>query len=154
MGKGQFAGSPEGLQAFLAAHEGMLGPDIVGPYRVSAVSRIGGDVVRCEVAAHHLVPADPHDPASRDICVPVPVSGWMELREDGTLVAKSLEAPGQAETREARMFAQDLLKGGSVEGLPATRSLGPRPRPTHTLRTEAGGRRVLRRIGFTNTARR
>jgi hypothetical protein len=151
MGKGQFAGSPEGLEAFLASHEGVLGPDVVGPFRVSAVSRIGRDAVRCAVAAHQLVPADPRDPASRDIYVPVPVSGWMELRQDGSLVAKSLEAPGRAETREARMFAQDLLRGGAVEGLPVARSLGPRPRPTHTLRTEAGGRRVIRRIGFTQT---
>ena len=143
--------TPESVQEFLAAQEGVLGQDVVGPFRVSAVSRIGGDVVRCEVAAHYLIPADPHDPASRDIYVPVPVSGWVELHLDGTLVAKSLGAPGHAETREARVFAQDLLKGGSVEGLSATRSLGPRPRPTHTLRTEAGGRRVIRRIGFNLT---
>jgi hypothetical protein len=143
--------TPESVQEFLAAQEGVLGQDVVGPFRVSAVSRIGGDVVRCEVAAHHLIPADPHDPASRDIYVPVPVSGWVELQLDGTLFAKSLVAPGHAETREARVFAQDLLKGGSVEGLPATRSLGPRPRPTHILRTEAGGRRVIRRIGFSLT---
>ena len=143
--------APEDLQTFLAGHEQLLGPDVVGPFRVSTVSRIGGDVVRCEVAAHHLIPADPHDSASRDIYVPVPVSGWVELHLDGTLVAKSLGAPGHAETREARVFAQDLLRGGSVEGLPATRSLGPRPRPTHILRTEAGGRRVIRRIGFNLT---
>jgi hypothetical protein len=143
--------APEDVQTFLAGHEQLLGPDVVGPFRVSAVSRIGGDLVRCEVAAHHLISADPHDSASRDIYVPVPVSGWVELHLDGTLVAKSLGVPGHAETREARVFAQDLLRGGSVEGLPATRSPGPRPRPTHILRTEVGGRRVIRRIGFSLT---
>lgn len=148
MGMKRIGTTPEDVQAFLAAREGLLGPDVVGPFRVSAVSRIGEVVVRCEIAAQHLVPADPHDQASRDIYVPVPVSGWVELRQDGTLVTKSLEAPSQAETREAKAFAQDLLKGGSVEGLPATRGIGPRPRATHTLRTEAGGRRVIRRIGY------
>lgn len=146
----QVGKTPEEVQAYLAAREGALGPDIVGPFRVSAVSRATQGVVRCELTAHYLVSVDPRDPAARDVFVPVPIGGWAEFGRDGTLVATSLAPPDQTAVREARRFAQDLLSGGAVQGFPATRSLGPRPRPTHALRTEAG-RQVLRRLGFTRT---
>ena len=143
--------TPEDVQAYLAAREGVLGPDLAGPFRVSAATRAAQGAVRCDLTAHYLVSVDPGDPALRAVYVPVPVSGWAEFRPDGTLIATSLASPDQTAIREARRFAQDLLAGGAVQGLPATRSIGPRPRPTHTLRTE-GGRQVLRRLGFTQTA--
>lgn len=148
----RFGTTPEDVQAYLAAQEGVLGPNIVGPFRVSALTRAAQGAVRCDLTASYLVSVDPRDPTARDVFVPVPIGGWAEFGRDGTLVATSLAPPDQTAVREARRFAQDLLSGGAVQGLPATRSLGPRPRPTHTLRAEAGGRRVLRRIGFTQTA--
>ena len=64
--------------------------------------------------------------------------------------------PVDAESaHEARTYARNLIQTGAVKGLPPTgrvrRSAGPPVRPTHELKTEADGTRVIRRSGFSIT---
>lgn len=139
---------PAELEAFLSKHAGAIGPDVAGPFRVVSVSRTGKDAVRCEVTAYRLVPVDPADPTLRDVSVPVPVSGWVELRADGSVAGSSLPGPAPEEVREARVFARDLVERGSVRGLSTGPGGPPRGRPTHELQADAEGRRIIRRIGY------
>ena len=139
---------PAELEAFLSSRSSSIHPDVAGPFRVVSVARTGQDAIRCELTAYRLIPVDPADPALFDVSVPVPVSGWIELRADGSVAASSLQHPGPEEVREARVFARDLIERGSVRGL-STGPGGPlRGRPTHALEADAAGRRIIRRIGY------
>lgn len=139
---------PDELEAFLSQRAASLGPELTGPFKVLSVARRGTDVIRCEVTACRLVSVDPEDPALRDVSVPLPVAGWIELRGDGSVTAASMAEPGPDELREARLFARDLIEQGSVRGL-SDRPRRPLPgRATHELQTDAAGRRVIRRIGY------
>ncbi|HET7875384.1 MAG TPA: hypothetical protein VFN71_07640, partial [Methylomirabilota bacterium] len=84
----------------------------------------------------------------RDVFVAVPVSGWVELRADGAIARSGLPRPGPEDEREARAFARGLIERGAVRGLAPARREGPPARPTHEIRSEADGRRVIRRVGF------
>ncbi len=140
---------PAELESLISSRSKSIDPHVAGPFRVVSVSRAGKDAVRCEVTAYRLVPADPADPPLRDVLIPVPVSGWIELRADGSVAASSLPPPGPDEVREARVFARDLIEHGSVRGL-STGPTGPlRGRPTHEIQADAEGRRIIRRIGYT-----
>lgn len=140
---------PHELEALLSQRAESLRPDLTGPFKVLSVSRRGADAIRCEVTACRLVSVDPEDPALRDVSVPLPVAGWIELRGDGSVAASSMAQPGPGELQEARMFARDLIEQGSVLGL-SDQPHRPLPgRPTHELQTDAAGRRVIRRTGYT-----
>lgn len=137
------------LEALLSQHAALIGQDLTGPFKVLSASRTGAGAVRCEVTAYRLVPVDPENPALREVLVPLPVSGWIELRADGSVAASSLSQPGPGEFEEARIFARDLIEQGSVRGL-SSQTHGPLGgRPTHELQTDAAGRRIIRRIGYT-----
>lgn len=139
---------PEKLEALLAERMPSTDPDLAGPFRVLSVSPGGADRVRCEVAAYRLVPVDPADPTLRDVSVPVPVSGWVELRPDGSPAACSLPPPAAEAVREARLFARDLVEQGAVRGLGRRGKGRPPGRATHEVQTDGAGRRVIRRAGF------
>ncbi len=130
---------PEELEALLARQMPSIDPELAGPFRVLSVSPGGKDVVRCEVAAYRLVAVDPADPALRDVSVPVPVSGWVELCADGSQAARSLPPPLPEAVHEARLFARDLIARGAVSGLPAGGEGRPRGRPTHEVQADDAG---------------
>jgi hypothetical protein len=140
--------NPAGLEALLARHAPELESDLAGPFTVLSVSRSGPDVVRCELRASRLIPLEHTDPALHDVFVAVPVSGWVELRADGSIAGSELPRTAPEDEREARAFVRGLIERGAVRGLAPAQREGPPARPTHEIRTEAGGRRVLRRIGF------
>ena len=139
---------PDELEALLSQPAEPLGPELTGPFKVLSVSRRGADAIRCEVTACRLVSVDPEDPALRDVSVPLPVAGWIELHGDGSVAASSMAEPGRGELQEARTFARDLIEQGSVRGLSARSRRPLSGRPTHELQTDAAGRRVIRRIGY------
>lgn len=139
---------PAGLEALLARHVPELESDVIGPFTVLSVSRSESGAVRCELRASRLIPVEHTDPALRDVFVAVPVSGWVELRADGSIAGSGLPRPGPEDEQEARAFVRDLIERGAVRGLVPAQREGPPARPTHEIRAEAGGRRVLRRIGF------
>ncbi len=140
---------PAELEALLSRQAASIDADLTGPFKVLSVARSGKEAVRCQVTACRLVPVDPGDPALRDVAVPVPASGWIELRADGTVTASSVSQPGPDEVREARVFARDLIERGSVRGLSGDPAGPLRGRPTHELQMGAGGRRIIRRTGYT-----
>jgi hypothetical protein len=139
---------PAALETFLESRGASIDPDLTGPFRVVSVSRGARGTVSCELTAYRLVPVEPADPALRDVSVAVPVAGRIELAADGSILASSLPAPGADEVRQARAHAKDRIEQGSVRGITPASVRRPPGRPTHELRTEAGGRRVIRRIGF------
>ena len=140
---------PAELEAILSRQAASIDPDLAGPFKILSVAPSGKEAVRCEVTACRLVPVDAGDPAPDDIVVPVPASGWIELRADGTVAVSSVSRPGPEEVREAQVFARDLVAQGAVGGLPGGPGGRPRGRPTHELQTDAQGRRIIRRIGYT-----
>ena len=139
---------PDELEILLSRRAAALGQDFTGPFKVLSVSRSGTDAIRCEVTACRLVPVDPQDPALRDVSIPLPVSGWIELHSDGSVAASSMAEPGPSELQEARIFARDLIEQGMLLGLSKRPPRPARGRPTHELQTDATGRRVIRRIGY------
>ena len=139
---------PAEIEALLSQQGTSIGHDVSGPFKVLSVSRKGRDGLHCEVTAYRLVPVDPENPALRDVSVPLPVSGWVELGKDGSVEAASFPQATPAELEEARMFARDLIERGSVRDFPS-KPHGPlRGRPTHEVQTDAAGRRIIRRIGY------
>ena len=140
---------PAELETLLSQRAASLGQDFTGPFKVLSVSRSGTDAIRCQVTACRLVPVDPEDPALRDVSVPLPVSGWIELHSDGSVAGSSMAPPGPSELHEARMFARDLIEQGLVLGFSNRPRRPLRGRPTHELQTDAVGRRIIRRIGYT-----
>ena len=142
-------GSPD-LEAQLSRAAASLAPDAAGPIQVLARVPVDGGE-RCEIAAQRLVAVSPETAGLRDVYVAVPVSGSVELRADGGVARAALAEPDAEALREARTFALGLVEAGCVRGLTAAKSQSPaglRSRPTHELRTDAQGRRVIRRIGF------
>ncbi len=145
---GRLEADPGKLEVQLTGQLPSVDPDITGPIRVLSVSRSRPDAVRCEVTAYRLVALDPADPALRDVYVPIPVSGWVELRADGSQVACSLPPPPPEAVREARLFARDLIARRAVSGLPAGGEGRQPGRPTHEVQADDAGRRIIRRVGF------
>lgn len=145
---GRLEADPGKLEVQLTGQLPSVDPNITGPVRVLSVSRSRPDAVRCEITAYRLVALDPADPALRDVCVPVPVSGWVELHADGSQVACSLPQPPPEVVREARLFARDLIARGAVSGLPAGAEGRLRGRPTHEVQADDAGHRIIRRVGF------
>jgi hypothetical protein len=140
--------SPAELEALLSRQAASIDKDLTGPFKVLSVSGKGTEAVGCEVTAYRLVPVDPDNSALRDVFVPLPVPGRVELSKDGSVTASSFPQPEPAELREARMFARDLIEQGSVRGL-SSQSRGPlQGRPTHEIQQDAAGRRIIRRIGY------
>jgi hypothetical protein len=137
------------IAALLDGARSRVGLELEGPIRLRSSARAGSGW-RCEITAQHLVPVDPGEPGRGGIFVAVPVNGSVEVGDDGALARASLAPPGADAVREARAFAEGLLAQGAVRGAdtaPRT-PRGPRGRPTHELRTDASGRRVIHRIGF------
>jgi len=139
---------PAELETVISQQAAALGQDLTGPFKVLSVSRRGANAIRCEVTACQLVPVDPEDPAFRDVSLPLPVSGWIELRADGSVAASSVAQPGPSELQEARMYARDLIEQGLVMGLSKRPHRPIRGQPTHKLQGDTAGRRIIRRIGY------
>jgi hypothetical protein len=135
------------LGARLSGAASALAPDVAGPIQVLGRSPLDGGE-RCEIAAQRLVAVDPEAPGLLGVCIAVPVSGSVELYRDGALGRVALAEPDAEALREARSFAKGLIEGGLVRGLGPAAAPARRARPTHELQTDAQGRRVIRRIGF------
>ncbi|HEV8516304.1 MAG TPA: hypothetical protein VGQ47_01535 [Candidatus Limnocylindrales bacterium] len=145
------AKSAAGVAALLEGRESELGPDMSGPLRVLAARDTRGGL-SAEIMASRLVAAAPDDPGLEDVYVPVPVTVRVELDARGAIREADVETDESA-TREAQAYARNLLATGAVRGASSSlgprRSPGPPVRPTHELVTDAQGRRILRRVGFT-----
>ena len=135
------------LEKALLAEPSALAPDATGPIELVAREPLDGGE-RCEIAVRRLVAVDPADPGLRDVCIAVPVSGSVELRDDGELGRVALGELDAAALREARSFAKGLIEGGLVRGLGPERAGPRRARATHEVQTDAQGRRVIRRVGY------
>jgi hypothetical protein len=138
------------LEARLSRMVSSLDPSLTGPVQVLTTSKETGGQ-RCQIGAQRLIPVSPEAAQLKDIYVAIPVSGWVEIGDDGTLARASLPDPDPETVREARAFAMGLIEGGCVRDLGSTASPRVGGRPTHELQTDAAGRRVLRRIGFVST---
>ena len=143
------------LQAALAEHAGSGQEQLSGPVTVLSATA-GKDGGRSyEVSTSVLLPVDENDPALRDVSIPLPVTANVDLDRRGAVVKVAVPPVDPAAAREARAFARNLIQTGAVKGLPPTgrvrRSAGPPVRPTHELKTEANGQKVIRRTGFSIT---
>ena len=121
--------------------------DLSGP--ITVVGRRPGDdgCTSCDVRALWLVPVDPSDLGPERLHVGVPVEGTVQLSANGELRSASIAAPPEEVVAEARVFAQDLVASGRVHGV-APRGPQGYGRPTHTVRVDHAGRRVIERTGF------
>ena len=138
------------LEAQLSRTAASLAPDAEGPVALLSSEPLGAGL-RCEISARRLVAVAPEMPELRDVYVAVPVSGSVEVDADGRVARATLAEPDEEALREARAFARGLVEEGCVRGVaPATapRRASHPARPTHELRSDAQGRRVIRRIGF------
>ncbi len=147
---------PARLEAILADHELGSNGDLAGPVQVLDTARSASGRKTIQFSASRLVPVDETDPDLRDIAIPVPVTGEVQLEPDGSLGAVAMPPPDPAIAREARAFARNLIANGAVRGIGSPsarvrRSPGPPPRATHEVTTDDQGRRIIRRTGFAAT---
>jgi hypothetical protein len=140
------------LEAALAEHAGSRAERVSGPVTVLS-SAAGNDGTRSyEVSASVLLPVDEHDPALREVSIPLPVTATVELDRKGSVVGVAVPPVDPASAGEARAYARSLIQAGAVKGLPPSgrvRRSADRPvRPTHELKSEANGAKVIRRSGY------
>jgi hypothetical protein len=126
------------------------GSGLAGPVTVTSMAPRDGGGSIYQISASRLVDVDTADPTLAGVSIPVPVTAAVEVDDKGSLVGVSVPDPDPSADREARAFTRNLIANGSVKGLtadgPAQR--GPPTRPTHEVATDAEGRRVIRRTGF------
>lgn len=127
-------------------------PTLAGPVQVLSTAKRSGHVVYA-VSASHLVSVDEEDRSLREISIPIPVTCEVEVDPRGELTGVNVSGVDAETTREARAYARSLIATGAVRGLPSAartrRGPGPPPgRPTHEVRTDHAGRKVIRRSGF------
>ena len=138
---------PSDLEAKLRQHS----PALAGPAEILAREERSGGTVYL-VSATHLVPVDDDDPSLRDVFVPDPVTGEVEIDRKGEATRVSVGDVDAGTTREVRAYARSLIANGAVRGLAATtrtrRGPGPPARATHEVQTDPAGRKVIRRVGF------
>jgi len=138
---------PTDLEAKLLERE----PTIAGPLHVVSSQKRSG-ATTYSISASRLVPVDDEDPSLRDICIPVPVTGEVEVDRAGGVTRVSVADVAAEAKREARAFVRTLIASGAVRGLAPTSSVrrgpGPPRRPTHEVRIDHAGRKVIRRSGF------
>jgi hypothetical protein len=126
-------------------------PTIAGPLRILSSEKKSGHTIY-SISASRLVPVDDKDPKLREISIAVPVTGEVEVDGKGTVARVSIPDVDDETTREARAFTRSLIASGSVRGMePTSRALrgpGPPRRPTHEVRTDRAGRKLIVRAGF------
>lgn len=132
-------------------------PALVGPMRVLSVRRARSGPTVYSVSARRLVPVDEEDASLREISIAVPVACEVEVGPKGDLSRVSLASADGEAIREARAFTRNLIANGAVRGLAAKAGRirrGPTTgRPTHEVRTDRAGRKVIERVGFDVTGR-
>jgi hypothetical protein len=140
------------LQAALAEGAGSSQLRVSGPVTILSASPGTGGGRTYEVSTTVLLPVDEHDPALRDVSIPVPATATVEFDRKGAVRRVAVPPVDAESAHEARAYARNLIQAGAVKGLPPTgrvrRSAGPPVRPTHELKTEADGTKVIRRSGF------
>ena len=133
------------------------GPKLGGPVRVLDTAERADGGSTYQISASHLVPIDEDDPDLAGVSIEVPVTAAVEIDGDGAIVGIDVPVDPEAQ-REARAFTRNLIARGAVSGLaasgPVRRGPGPATRTTHEVTVDEFGRRVIRRTGFTATARR
>lgn len=132
-------------------------PALAGPMRVLSARRAGSGSTVYAVSARRLVPVDEEDASLREVSIGVPVTCEVEVGPKGDLSRVSLASADAEAIREARAFTRNLIANGAVRGL-ATQTgrvrRGPGAgRPTHEVRTDRAGRKVIQRVGFDMTGR-
>ncbi len=142
------------LDEALAAQAQRMEPALIGPIRVVAERRQRSGTTIYQVTARRLVPVDENDPSLQAISIALPGSCELEVGPSG--LTRVTLAPADADAvREARAFVRNLIANGAVRGLDAPAGhvrRGPAlARPTHEVRTDPAGRRVIERVGFTAT---
>jgi hypothetical protein len=132
------------------------GPELAGP--VVVLDEVKGATQgrkTYQVSASYLVGIDDDDPELAGVSIAVPVTAAVETDRDGAVVGIDVP-PDAAAEREARAYTRNLIARGEVRGLTEShrvrRGPGPPARPTHEVTTDAFGRKVIQRIGFTATA--
>jgi hypothetical protein len=132
------------------------GPQLAGPVVVLDGAK-GATQGRktYQVSASYLVAIDKDDPELAGVSIAVPVTAAVETDRKGAVVGIDVPADETAQ-REARAYTRNLIARGEVRGLTeghrVRRGPGPPAHPTHEVTTDAFGRKVIRRIGFTATA--
>jgi hypothetical protein len=146
-GTGHETDGPEELTDTLERGISDVEPYAAGPVQVldTTKAETGSDY---EVSASRLVPLGSEDPSLSDVYVPVPVTGHVNVANDGTMSAELAPVDDEA-TREVQAWARSLIASGSVAGVARTApQYGPPTRPTHEIAVDPNGRRVLRRVGY------
>ena len=139
---------PAQLDALLRSERASNGEELAGPVQVRSKRRSSRGA-EYELGAIRLVPADPDDPELKDVSIALPATVHVEVDDAGRVVSASVDEPAGDETREARAFVRSLRDSGAIRGMGSARARGGFPtRPTHELTTDASGRRLIRRIGF------
>lgn len=142
------------LDAALVAQAQRMEPALTAPLRVVAERRQRSGTTIYEVSARRLVPVDEGDPTLQALFIAVPASCELEMGPTG-LSRVTLAPADDAAVREARAFVRNLVANGSVRGVDAPAGhvrRGPAMgRPTHEVRTDQAGRKVIERIGFNAT---
>jgi hypothetical protein len=132
------------------------GPELAGPVVVvdEAKGAIQGHSTY-HVSTSYLVAVDEDDPELTGVSIAVPVTAEVETDREGAVIGIDVPAD-EAAQREARAYTRNLISRGEVRGVTAgqrvRRGPGPPTRPTHELTTDAFGRKVIQRIGFTTSA--
>jgi hypothetical protein len=124
-------------------------PTLGGPVQILSSAKKPGHTIYT-ISATRLVPIDDKDPSLRDISIGVPVTGEVEVDAKGVVKKLSMPDVDAEATREARAYTRNLIVNGAVRGIPATSRArrGPPQRPTHEVRTDRAGRKVIVRTGF------
>ncbi len=132
-------------------------PALAGPMRVLSARRGASGRTLYSVSARRLVPVDEQDAALHGISIALPVACEVEVGPKGELSRVSLAGADAEAIHEARAFARNLITSGAVRGLSPQGGhvrRGPGTgRPTHEVRTDRAGRKVIERVGFDATGR-
>jgi hypothetical protein len=131
------------------------GPELAGPVVVLGEAKVATQGrLTYQVSASYLVTVDEDDPDLAGMSIAVPITAAVETDRDGAVVGIDVPAD-EAAQHEARAYTRNLIARGEVRGVTVgqhvRRGPGPPTRPTHEVTTDAFGRKVIQRIGFTAT---